>query len=195
MLATNNKSANFQTLIVSLKKRFPKAFKGSLKVSLIIISISEQKLYLFKDNKLVISYKISSAKAGTGNLSGSFKTPLGIHKIAEMIGEGAKPASIFKARINTQKIAKILTNNNRSNDDNITSRILRLRGLEKNINKGKNIDSYERFIYIHGTDEEGLLGTPVSHGCIRMSNQAVIDLFEQVETGTLVTIIEASLTI
>lgn len=195
MLATNNKSANFQTLIVSLKKRFPKALKGSLKVSLIIISISEQKLYLFKDNKLVISYKISSAKAGTGNLSGSFKTPLGIHKIAEMIGEGAKPASIFKARINTQKIAKILTNNNRSNDDNITSRILRLRGLEKNINKGKNIDSYERFIYIHGTDEEGLLGTPVSHGCIRMSNQAVIDLFEQVETGTLVTIIEASLTI
>lgn len=191
MLATNNKSANFQTLIVSLKKRFPKALKGSL----IIISISEQKLYLFKDNKLVISYKISSAKAGTGNLSGSFKTPLGIHKIAEMIGEGAKPASIFKARINTQKIAKILTNNNRSNDDNITSRILRLRGLEKNINKGKNIDSYERFIYIHGTDEEGLLGTPVSHGCIRMSNQAVIDLFEQVETGTLVTIIEASLTI
>jgi len=191
MLARDSKSANFQSLIVSLNKRFPKAPKTSL----IIISISEQKLYLFKDSKLTISYKISSAKAGTGNLNGSFKTPLGVHKIAEKIGKGAKPATIFKARINTQEIAKILTNDNRSGEDNITSRILRLRGLENGINKGENIDSYERYIYIHGTDEEGLLGTPISHGCIRMGNQAVIELFEQVETGTLLTIIEESLII
>ncbi len=190
MLPSDNKGANLQALIADLNKRFPTSPKSSL----IIISISEQKLFLIKNSKPTINYPISSAKAGTGNLVESFKTPLGVHQIAEKIGDGAKSGSIFKARINTLKIAKILTTNNRSNVDNITSRILRLRGLEDGINKGENIDSYERYIYIHGTDEEGLLGTSVSHGCIRMANQAVIDLFEHVKTGTLVTIIEEPLT-
>ncbi len=167
-------------------RRFPECPQNLF----IIISINEQKLYLIKDNKVIEHYMISSAEKGTGNLSGSYKTPLGGHAISEKFGDTAKLGSIFKARKDTHKLAKILTHpNDISNKDNITSRILWLTGLEDGINKGNNIDTHDRYIYIHGTDEEGRLGKAVSHGCIRMSNQDVIDLFNQVTLGTLVSII------
>ncbi len=182
-----NNSIDFKTIIDRLRERFPNAPTDIL----IIVSISEQKLFLFKNNTLLKDYRISSAIAGIGNRSRSFKTPLGVHQIAEKIGHNAKVASIFKARINTHEIAQILIDANASSkNDIITSRILWLDGLEEGINKGKDIDSHTRYIYIHGTNEENLLGKPASHGCIRMGNQAVIDLFEQVATGTLVNIIE-----
>jgi len=97
--------------------------------------------------------------------------------------------AIFKARQNTGRIAQILTGaDERSTADNVTTRILWLDGLEPGVNKGGNVDSYERYIYIHGTDEEGRLGNPASHGCIRMRNADVIDLFNRVDEDTLVVI-------
>jgi len=157
----------------------------------ILVSISKQKLYLIKEREITEIYIISSAQKGAGNLSGSYKTPLGVHCISEKFGDEAEIGSTFKARKNTYKIAKILTHQNeKSNTDNITSRILWLTGMEDGINKGGNVDSHERYIYIHGTDEEGRLGKAVSHGCIRMSNEDVIDLFEHVAVGTLVDIIK-----
>ncbi|MCF6190655.1 MAG: L,D-transpeptidase [Cocleimonas sp.] len=170
-----------------LETRFPKSSTDPF----IIISISEQKLALIENKQVKKTYTISSAKAGTGNLSGSYKTPLGIHFISHKIGENAELGTIFKARIDTHKIAKILTGSNqKSGADNITSHILWLDGMEDGVNKGGNVDSHNRFIYIHGTDEEGRLGTPVSHGCIRMGNLDVVELFGLVLVGCLVVIIE-----
>ena len=160
------------------------------------LSIAAQRLYLSKNNKLINSYIISSAEAGIGNLFGSLQTPLGLHQISEKFGESAESGSIFKARKNTLKIAKILSSPDaKSSEDNITSRILWLDGLEPGINKGKdrdgnNVDTHSRYIYIHGTDEEGRLGKAASHGCIRMANREVIELFDLVQTGSLVLILE-----
>ena len=92
-------------------------------------------------------------------------------------------------RIFTGEIATIYTDTRRSPTDDITSRILWLEGLEEGINKGEGIDSFKRYIYIHGTSEEGRLGMPASHGCIRMKNKEVIDLFKLIEVGTLVLIL------
>ncbi len=113
-----------------------------------------------------------------------------MHIITQKYGTNAKVGTIFRARANTGKIARILTETGRrSKEDNVTTRVLWLSGLEKGFNKGGNVDSHRRYIYIHGTDEEGRLGTPASHGCIRMDNQAVIHLYQQVPLGTLVMII------
>jgi hypothetical protein len=87
-------------------------------------------------------------------------------------------------------IATIYSDTTSSKTDDITSRILWLSGEEKGVNKGKNIDSYQRYIYIHGTSEEGKIGTPASHGCIRMTNKDIIKLFSLVKLNTKVLILE-----
>jgi len=180
-------SVDNKNILDGLDTRFPSYLQNLL----ILVSISEQKLYLIEDKQTVETYNISTAQKGSGNLSGSYKTPLGVHYISEKIGDGAELGSLFKARVNTHKIATILTGSNEENTgDNITSRILWLSGLEDGINKGGNVDSHDRYIYIHGTDEEGRLGQAVSHGCIRMNNQNIIDLFERVVVNTLVNITE-----
>lgn len=177
----------FKPIIDDLHQRFPNSPQNPI----IVISASEQKLYLLKDNKVISSNLISTAEAGLGSRSGSNKTPLGVHRVSQKFGKGAKAGTIFKARQNTKKVAEILTQPGaRSRADNVTSRILWLSGMEPGFNKGGKVDSHARYIYIHGTDEEGRLGKPASHGCIRMKNTAVIDLFKQVPVGTLVNIIE-----
>ena len=177
----------FQALLNNLQQRFPKSPLDKL----IVVSATDQRLYLIKNSCIVSSFPISTAEAGLGNLTDSFKTPLGIHKIAQKIGKGAELGTIFKARENTQTIAKILqTPQEISDDDNITTRILWLTGMEKGVNFDGDVDTYTRYIYIHGTDEEGRLGLPVSHGCIRMSNREVIELFDKVEVGTIVYIVK-----
>ena len=183
---------HFKSLLDDLKRQFSQ--QAELKIA--IVSVSKQRLYLTQNLTLLHDYPISTAEAGIGNQSGSFQTPLGAHRIAEKFGENAPFASIFKARQNTHKIADIILNPNlRSTHDNITSRILWLDGLEQGVNKGldedkSNVDSYARYIYIHGTDEEGLLGKPASHGCIRMANHDVIELFDHMRINDVVVIVE-----
>ena len=156
----------------------------------ILVDISQQRLFLL-DNRgdLVISYPISSSSYGEGQIENSYKTPLGSHIIKEKIGTDASKNIIFKERINTGKFAEIHHVNYDSEDDHITSRILWLEGAEEGFNKGGNVDSFYRYIYIHGTPEEGLIGKKASHGCIRMFNQDVIELFSLVEKGTKVNIV------
>lgn len=151
---------------------------------LIIISVKEQKLYLVKGAKVVRQYSVSTSKFGNGNKEGSSKTPLGLHRVVSKIGRNAKPGEIFKARRRTRKIAR------GSKEDQITTRILRLEGLEKGVNKGRGIDSFERCIYIHGTTDTDAIGTPSSHGCIRMKNRDIIELFKRVPRRTLVLLIK-----
>lgn len=156
----------------------------------IIIDISEQKLYLIKDKKIVRIFPVSTSKYGIGNKAGSNRTPLGTHRIAKKIGEGAPIGAIFEARINTGKIARIYTDKTDVEKDFVITRIIWLEGLEPGHNRGNGIDSYQRYIYIHGTPEEGLIGKPASHGCIRMKNKEVIEVFNLARIGMLVEIRE-----
>jgi lipoprotein-anchoring transpeptidase ErfK/SrfK len=148
------------------------------------VKISEQKLYLISDNKVIKDYSISTSKYGIGNKSGSNKTPLGLHRIVSKIGRNARIGAIFKRRRNTGKIARV----NKGSGDLIITRILRLEGLQRGVNKSKDIDSFRRYIYIHGTPEEKLIGKPASHGCIRMRNSDIMKLYNLVKRGTSVEI-------
>ena len=153
---------------------------------IIIVDISEQRLYLYSNNDLILSYPVSTSKYGEGQTENSFKTPLGLHEIKEKIGHKAPINTIFTARVNTNKRADVQIEQNDTEDDFVTSRILWLDGLEDGINRGLGVDSYNRYIYIHGTHEEGLIGQKASHGCIRMFNNDVIELFDIVSEGTKV---------
>lgn len=129
-------------------------------------------------------YDISTSKYGIGNVENSNQTPLGIHRIANKIGDNAPPGRIFKSRIDTGiDWCEDLTEENM-----VLTRILRLQGLEPGVNNGPGIDSFERYIYIHGTNREDLIGTPMSHGCICMRNKEIIELYDSVEEGTIVII-------
>ena len=115
----------------------------------------------------------------------SFKTPTGLHSVSSMLGKGLPAGTLFKNRRPTGKVIKKIPH---SNSDYITSRILRLNGLEEGKNKGGDLDSYNRYIYIHGTPHYNTLGSRQSQGCIRMSDRAVIKLFDLVDQKTLVLI-------
>ena len=156
--------------------------------NIIIVDISEQRLYLYSNNDLIQSFPVSTSKYGEGQIENSFKTPLGLHEIKEKIGHKAPINTIFTARVNTNKRADVQIEQNDTEDDFVTSRILWLDGLEDGINRGLGVDSYNRYIYIHGTHEEGLIGQKASHGCIRMFNNDVIELFDIVSEGTKVQI-------
>ena len=156
---------------------------------LLFVSIENQKMYHIKEGAIVKKYIISSSEYGTGSESGSNKTPLGLHKVKEKYGDNIPINGRMTGRVFYGDIATIYTDETKSKTDDITSRILWLEGLEKGKNKGKGIDSFSRYIYIHGTSEEGRLGKPASHGCIRMKNKEVIDLYKLIAIGTLVLIL------
>jgi lipoprotein-anchoring transpeptidase ErfK/SrfK len=142
------------------------------------ISIREQLLRLKEGRKTLRQFPISSSRFGLGTKEGSNKTPLGKFRIAEKIGAGKAAGTIFKSRVPLGPNDPLP-----QTDDFITSRIMWLDGLGK-----RNANTHARFVYIHGTKHENTIGTPDSHGCIRMRNADVIELFDLVEEGTPVTI-------
>ncbi len=154
----------------------------------ILIDGNDNKLFLVcsKDRqlKIIAFYDISASKYGYGSERGSNQTPWGIHEIAGKYGDGEVPGMSFYDRKPTGEIATIYTDTTNVEIDPVTSRIIWLNGLED-----LNRTSYWRFIYIHGTHEEGLLGTPQSKGCIRMRNREIIELFDLTDTGMVVNII------
>ncbi len=173
------------SIVQDLAQRFP----GHDTKQVLLVDATAQKMLLLAEGQVAGEWVISTASNGLGSQKGSDQTPLGVHRIAQKIGDGAALGSIFKARQNTGRIADILTAPGaESSEDNVTTRILWLDGMEPGVNKGGDVDSYTRYIYIHGTDEEGKLGAPASHGCIRMRNRDVIDLFDRVQENTLVLI-------
>jgi lipoprotein-anchoring transpeptidase ErfK/SrfK len=161
-----------------------KSVLGAVPSTLIIVDVKKQNMKAIIDEKQVLEYVISTSKFGIGNIENSFKTPLGVHRVAEKYGDGAPAGRIFKDRIDTGANWKP----GLPPDDYVLTRILRLEGLEPGINKGPGIDSYERYIYIHGTSQEESVGTPLSHGCVVMKNNDVIDLYDRVKEGTVVLI-------
>ena len=155
----------------------------------LFVSLKEQKMYHLKQGKLLSEYIISSSAYGIGSKAGSNKTPLGLHKVKQKFGEKTPINGRMIARVFYGQIVTIYTDNTKSKTDDVCSRILWLDGMEEGLNKGDGIDSYSRYIYIHGTSEEGRLGKPASHGCIRMKNKDIIELYDKVKIGTLVLIL------
>lgn len=148
----------------------------------IVVSVERQMLYLCRDGEVLEQYACSTSRYGIGNRENSLRTPPGIHRIKEKYGAGAPAGRIFRDREDTGEDWDHI----QAADNLILTRILRLEGMEEGINKGPGVDSYERYIYIHGTGREDLIGTPMSHGCVCMRNSDIIRLFDTVQEGTLV---------
>jgi lipoprotein-anchoring transpeptidase ErfK/SrfK len=142
------------------------------------ISAAKQKLTLKSGRKNVAAYPISTSRFGLGSKEGSMKTPTGRFRISEKIGAGMPPSTVFKSRRPVKTTEKMLRE-----EDLVMTRILWLDGLDP-----ANANTHDRYIYIHGTNQEELIGEPASHGCIRMRNADLVELFEQVEVGTPVVI-------
>lgn len=153
---------------------------------LIYVRVSDQQLLHLRHGRLVAQYSISTAKKGLGTQNGSERTPIGLHRIGTKIGEGVPAWGVLRERVFTGELAQ---GNTSANGDVITSRILWLDGAEAGTNKGGSSDSHGRYIYIHGTADEVHIGTPSSHGCIRMRNLDVITLFDAVAQQTPVLIL------
>lgn len=155
---------------------------------MIIIDSSKQKMYCYEDEKEVFKYQISTGKNGMGENSGSGCTPRGLHAIYSKIGMQNLVNSVFVSRQWTGEIYSEDLAQKFPDRDWILTRILQLDGLEIGKNKGGNVDSLSRYIYIHGTPDTTKLGYPGSKGCIRMRNLDIIELADWVEIGTHVQI-------
>jgi len=142
------------------------------------ISIRDQRLTVTRAGKPLRSYPISSSRFGLGSEEGSMKTPLGQFQVAEKIGHEMPSGTIFKSRVPLKPGDPLP-----ETEDWVTSRILWLDGQDEH-----NANTRERFIYIHGTRHEDKIGIPDSHGCIRMRDADVIELFQLVDEGTPVSI-------
>ena len=155
------------------------------------INISQQKLSLLdEEGKLIHKYSVSTSKYGTGSENGSEKTPLGLHRIKNKIG-GAMPMNmVLVGREPKGMLEDCIRDGVELPDDVITSRIMWLEGMEPGRNQGGYVDTYNRYIYIHGTSDEDKIGTPASIGCIRMLNKDVVELYRLVDVGTEVLIEE-----
>lgn len=150
---------------------------------MIKVHINSQKLWHRRTTGVWHCYPISTAKAGRGNRQGSWQTPHGRHRVAALIGADEP---IFTAFVARQPVGIYLPNIDSNNKDWILSRIIRLRGDQTGINRRGHCDSFQRYIYIHGTHDEATLGTPASHGCIRMANDDIIELFKYCRLAELV---------
>lgn len=161
----------------------------------IVINIAEQSLTLMRDGLESKRYLVSTAKNGAGETSGSECTPRGMHRVAAKIGGGLASGAALTGRRPTGECWSADLHELNPSRDWILSRILWLEGCEPGINRGVNsnnqlVDSMQRYIYIHGTPDSEPMGQPLSHGCVRMRNSDVIDLYKQIDPGTAVEIKE-----
>jgi hypothetical protein len=156
----------------------------------LVVSVVQQTLDHFRDGRHLRTHTVSTARAGTGCVEDSLRTPTGLHRIRERIGDGEPSGMVFKARLATG----VTWPDWPSPEDNlITTRILRLEGLEPGFNAGQDdegrcVDTHRRMVYIHGTNQSGRLGQPNSHGCVLLSDTGIIELYEAVRPGALVMI-------
>lgn len=147
------------------------------------ISVADQMLEVrdAAGGELLRAFPVSTSRYGLGAEPGSLRTPLGQFRVAEKIGEGAPLGAVFKSRVFTGEIGL-----DAPGDDLVLTRILWLEGLEAH-----NANTRERYIYIHGTNHEGMIGRPASHGCVRMRNADVAELCAMIPEGAPVTIAES----
>jgi hypothetical protein len=168
---------------VTLDAKEPKAFAGD--TPYIWVSIDEQILRIIHEDKVEYQTRCASAEKGIGSIMNSLQTPLGWHTITKKIGKDAPWGQVFRSRRPTREIWQPGED---TKEDLVLSRVLLLSGDEPGLNKGGNVDSFARNIYIHGTNDEAKIGTPSSHGCIRMLNDDVIEMFSGIQEGMKVLI-------
>ena len=150
----------------------------------IVISTRDQKLAVLDRGNLLATYPVSTSKFGLGDYLRSSRTPLGQFEVAKKIGDNAPLGAVFKDRVRTGEVVAP----NSPGRDPIVTRILWLRGRE-----AQNANAFGRYIYIHGTPEERLIGRPASYGCVRMRSTDVVQLYNVVGVGAAVTIVDAPL--
>lgn len=149
----------------------------------LVISVASQNLRVFHAGRCIREFAVSTARNGVGFELNSYRTPTGRFRIAEKIGAGEASGTIFRGRV----AVGLWQPNDAAEDDLILTRILRLAGLDE-----ANANTLERCIYIHGTNHEDMLGEPASHGCVRLGNAAMIELFDLVAAGDLVEVVPAA---
>jgi len=148
--------------------------------ALLLVETANQRLLAHVDAGTPGIYPVSTSRFGLNEREGSFGTPRGFHAICERYGERLPPGAVLSSRVFTGEVLPRAEWSSGSGDDRILSRILRLAGMEPGINQGGAVDTYARMIYLHGTNQEHLVGkTPASHGCIRLRNDDIIALFER----------------
>lgn len=155
---------------------------------MITVDVSRQRLRQVDATGKARSYPVSTSKFGLGEQSGSFKTPRGRHEIRAKIGAGAPPGAVFVGRRVTGEIYSEALALAHPERDWILTRILWLSGLEPGRNRLGEVDTMRRYIYIHGMPDTEPCGTPGSIGCIRMRNDDIVDFFDRVDIGAVVTI-------
>lgn len=157
----------------------------------LLISVARQRLLLVDDAGDVLrEYPVSTAKAGVGEESGSFRTPRGRHVIRAKIGAGQPANSVFVRRRPTGEIWTPELAEQHPGRDWILTRILWLSGCEPGRNRLGGVDTMRRYVYIHGSPEPAPMGVPGSHGCIRMRNADIVELFDRVPCYVAVDISE-----
>lgn len=156
------------------------------------VSVADQTITLLNgDDEIQSVWPVSTAVRGLGETNNSLQTPRGWHQIRACIGAGVPENGVFQGRRFHGEIYGPELAQHHPDRDWILTRILWLSGLEPGFNRLGDCDTQRRFIYIHGTPESNSLGVPLSHGCVRMHNPALLELFNQVRPGTRVCICEA----
>ncbi len=144
----------------------------------LVVDVAGQMLRVMEGGKVAARFPVSTSRFGLGGREGSYRTPTGRFVVREKIGDGAPAWTIFRSRRNTGHLAPP-----GGEEDLVLTRILTLDGLDR-----RNANSLQRYIYIHGTNQEDLIGSPASHGCVRLRNEDMIALHDMVEPGTEVRI-------
>jgi len=170
-------AARYRAMVVAARSRH--GAPDSVGDRVLVVDAQTQHLGLLADGRLVFEAAISTAANGLGCQENSYRTPTGWHRIQACLGAGEEPGTVFRAKLPTGEVWR----GESRTEDLILTRVLPLEGLEEGWNQGPGHDSFERFIYLHGTNQEGLLGQPVSHGCVRLGNADVADLFDRVAAG------------
>jgi hypothetical protein len=152
---------------------------------ILTVNIAAQTVSLFVDGKFAKKFPCSTSRFGIGEIMDSNRTPRGLHFISEKIGGGEPAGTVFKER-------QVVGHKSQPEfaDAKITTRIMWLEGLEPGFNQGGNVDTHDRYIYIHGTGDQESIGAPASHGCIHLADADLISLFDLLPSGTLVWIAE-----
>jgi L,D-transpeptidase catalytic domain len=147
------------------------------------IDITRQELLAFVGSRQVLRFPVSTAARGIGSGMGTLQTPVGEHRVRVKVGDGCPLGAVFHARRWTGEVIDQTLRERFPTRDWVLTRVLWLQGLEPKLNRGGDVDTFRRFIYIHGTHEEELVGQPVSFGCVRMRNADIADLYARVPTG------------
>ncbi|MCP4570853.1 MAG: L,D-transpeptidase [bacterium] len=152
----------------------------------LLVDVAGQQAILVQGGKIDRIWPASTASAGLDARQGSGGTPPGLHAIERRIGAGAEPGTVYESR---EPTGDVWRPGDPNPDDLILTRVITLRGLEPGVNAGPGVDSQNRYIYLHGTNHEDRIGQPVSHGCIRLRNRDVVELFDLLEEGDPVVIV------